>query len=210
MDLTTGREGQENNHQTTHPPGQPSAPLSPHRRPSDSSVASDDSLPPSDPRSTKFFIVKPSAGSGAALEAAMSHPAGVWSFPPPTERRLGAAVAAGAAVVVLFSVSGSGAFQGCAAFSGQTCSEGARTGVRLDWLASSPVAFASPVVAQLSNLCDDGRRLQTARDGQELDQGSAATLLLAMGVSLGQVAAVGEARGRRGGRGGWRRGKQAR
>ena len=73
--------------------------------------------------------MKPSAGSLAALEAAMSHASGVWSFPPPTERKLSAAVAASNHVIVLFSVSGSGAFQGCALFSGQTATEGSRSGV---------------------------------------------------------------------------------
>ena len=80
---------------------------------------------------SRYFIVKPSAGSLAALEAAMSHAAGVWSFPPPTERKLTAAVAA-SNVVVLFSVSGGGAFQGCALFSGQTATEGSRSGVRTE------------------------------------------------------------------------------
>ena len=75
--------------------------------------------------------MKPSAGSLAALEAAMSHASGVWSFPPPTERKLSAAVAASNHVIVLFSVSGSGAFQGCALFSGQTATEGSRSGVSI-------------------------------------------------------------------------------
>ena len=66
----------------------------------------------------------------AALEAAMSHASGVWSFPPPTERKLTAAVVASNNVIVLFSVSGGGAFQGCALFSGQTTTEGSRSGVR--------------------------------------------------------------------------------
>ena len=77
----------------------------------------------------RYYVVKPSAGSLAALEAAMSHASGVWSFPPPTERKLSAAVAASNNVIVLFSVSGSGAFQGCALFSGQTTTEGSRSGV---------------------------------------------------------------------------------
>ena len=55
---------------------------------------------------------------------------GVWSFPPPTERKLSSSVTPGAGgVIVLFSVSGSGAFQGCAAFSGQQAQEGSRSGV---------------------------------------------------------------------------------
>ena len=130
----------------------------------------------------------------------MSHAAGVWSFPPPTERKLTAAVAA-SNVVVLFSVSGGGAFQGCALFSGQTATEGSRSGVRsehirtlflfvykpnpqvrLDWIAAQPVSFSIPLVAGLTNAFDEGRRLQTARDGQELDPASASALLQSMAV----------------------------
>merc|ERR1719370_2710401 len=89
----------------------------------------------------------------------MSHAAGVWSFPPPTERKLTAAVAA-SNVVVPFSV---------------------------------------PLVAGLTNSFDEGRRLQTARDGQELDPASASALLQSMAVSPGQLSGVIERRGGRGG-----------
>merc|ERR1719476_555112 len=129
----------------------------------------------------------------------MSHASGVWSFPPPTERKLSAAVAALNNVIVLFSVSGGGAFQGCALFSGQTATEGSRSGVRLDWIAAQPVSFSIPLVAGLTNAFDEGRRLQTARDGQELDPASASALLQSMAVSPGQLSGVIERRGGRGG-----------
>ena len=69
--------------------------------------------------------------------------------------------------------------------------------MRLDWIAAQPVSFSNPLVAGLSNCCDEGRwilkmtkinycdegrRLQTARDGQELDPASASALLQSMQV----------------------------
>ena len=71
----------------------------------------------------------------------------------------------------------------------------------------------------MKSKCDEGRRLQTARDGQELDPASASTLLQSMAVfilimadcdankilamaclqvSAGQLSGVIEGRGRRG------------
>ena len=97
-------------------------------------------------RQTRYFVVKPTAGSQAALEAAMSHTTGVWSFPPTTERKLTIAVETGVMVVAIFSVSGSGAFQGCAVFSGKTSTEGSRTGVRLEWMAATTAHFSNPSV----------------------------------------------------------------
>ena len=70
--------------------------------------------------------------------------------------------------------------------------------MRLDWIAAQPVSFSNPLIASLSNSCDEGRwmmkkcsksniflkgrRLQTARDGQEIDPASASTLLQSMAV----------------------------
>ena len=54
--------------------------------------------------------------------------------------------------------------------------------VRLDWIAAQPVSFSIPLVAGLTNAFDEGRRLQTARDGQELDPASASALLQSMAV----------------------------
>jgi hypothetical protein len=132
---------------------------------------------------TRYFIVKPSAGSLTALEAAMSHTSGVWSFPTTTERKLMSAVSSRQVVLTIFSVASSGAFQGCGVFTGQPGVEGGRSGVRMEWLASQGVSFTNTQLTHIINKMDDGRRLQTARDGQELDQGAAISLLQAMGVN---------------------------
>ena len=45
------------------------------------------------------------------------------------------------------------------------------------------MSFTNTQLTHIINKMDDGRRLQTARDGQELDQGAAISLLQAMGVN---------------------------
>ena len=164
------------------------------RRMSDSmsTTSEEETVQPPPPR---FFIVKPSAGSLTALEAAMSHPSGVWSFPTMTERKLVSAVSSKQVVIAIFSVASSGAFQGCGVFTGQPGVEGGRSGIRMEWLPSQGVSFTSTQLAHITNKMDEGRRLQTARDGQELDQAAAITILQAMGVNnmLGEQ----QGRGRR-------------
>jgi hypothetical protein len=82
--------------------------------------------------------VRPSSGSLAALDAAMSHhgPTGVWSFQPATERRLLAEICQGHRVLIFFAVTGSQAVQGAAIFTGQTMREGTRVGQKLEWVSS--------------------------------------------------------------------------
>ena len=53
----------------------------------------------------------------------------------------------------------------------------------MEWLASQGGSFTNTQLSHIINKMDDGRRLQTARDGQELDQGAAISLLQAMGVN---------------------------
>ena len=61
------------------------------RRQCDSmSITSEEETVQSNP--TRYFIVKTSAGSLTALEAAMSHSIEVWSFPTTTDRKLTSAV----------------------------------------------------------------------------------------------------------------------
>jgi len=152
------------------------------RRMSDSmSTTSEEEMVQTPP--ARFFIVKPSAGSLTALEAAMSHPSGVWSFPTTTERKLVSAVSSKQMVIAIFSVASSGAFQGCGVFTGQPGVEGGRSGIRMEWLPSQGVSFTSSQLVHITNKMDEGRRLQTARDGQELDQAAAITILQAMGVN---------------------------
>ena len=83
---------------------------------------------------TRYFVVRPSTGSILALEAAMSYPSGVWSFPPMTERTLMSAVSAGDKVVAVFSVQSSEAVQGVGVFTGDRRSQGRWQGVLMEWL----------------------------------------------------------------------------
>eukprot|EP00092_Neocalanus_flemingeri_P000813 GFUD01000866.1.p1 GENE.GFUD01000866.1~~GFUD01000866.1.p1 ORF type:complete len:1316 (+),score=569.14 GFUD01000866.1:71-3949(+) len=161
--------------------GQPTQQVDRRRQSDSMSTTSEEEMVQSPP--TRYFIVKPSAGSLTALEAAMSHTSGVWSFPTTTERKLLTPVTSGQMVVAIFSVASSGAFQGCGVFTGQQGVEGGRSGVRMEWLASKGVSFTSTQVSHITNKMDEGRRLQTARDGQELDQEAAGVLLQAMGVN---------------------------
>jgi len=135
------------------------------------------------PTPTRYFIVKPTANSLTALEAAMSHNQGVWSFPSNTERKLASAVSSRQLVIAIFSVASSGAIQGCGVFTGQSVVEGGRTGIRMEWLSNQSVSLNNPQLSNITNKLDEGRRLQTARDGQELDQLAAASLLQIMGVN---------------------------
>ena len=173
--------------------GQPTQQVDRRRQSDSMSTTSEEEMVQSTP--SRYFIVKPSAGSLTALEAAMSHTSGVWSFPTTTERKLVSAVSSRQMVIAIFSVASSGSFQGCGVFTGQPGVEGGRSGIRMEWLASQGVSFTSTQLSHITNKLDDGRRLQTARDGQELDQGAATSLLQAMGVN--SVLGTQQGRGRR-------------
>ena len=82
----------------------------------------------------RYFVVRPSTGSANALDAAMSHPCGIWSFPSMTERRLMAATSGGETVIAIFSVQHSGAVQGAAVFTGEQQTQGGRSGVMMKWM----------------------------------------------------------------------------
>ena len=124
--------------------------------------------------------MRPSTGSLPALEAAMSHPQGVWSFPSITERKLRAAVAAGEQqgqqVVTIFSVQNSGAIQGAGIFTGLHQVQGNRTGVLMQWMTpgrKSVMLSSLPI------------RLESSRDGQEVEMATAQSLLGYLGVFTG-------------------------
>ena len=124
----------------------------------------------------RYFIVRPSTGSLPALEAAMSHPQGVWSFPIMTERKLMAAAGqVGDQVIAIFSVQNSGAVQGAGVFTGYQV-QGTRTGVLMQWMT---VGRKSVMLSSLPI------RLESSRDGQEIETGTAQSLLGALGVWTG-------------------------
>lgn len=107
----------------------------------------------------------------------MSHPQGVWSFPIMTERKLMGAVGSGDQVVTIFSVQNSGAIQGAGIFSGHHQVMGNRTGVCMQWMHAG-----SRKSVLLSSL---PIRVESSRDGQEIESATAQSLLGALGVWTG-------------------------
>jgi len=99
VDLSTGQ------------PMQPTQQMVKRRKCDSMSVTSEEEMVQSD--TTRYFIVKTSTGSHTALEAAMSHSSGVWSFPTTTDRKLVSAVSSRQMVITIFSVASSGSFHGC-------------------------------------------------------------------------------------------------
>ena len=107
----------------------------------------------------------------------MSHPQGVWSFPSLTERKLMSAVAAGdQQVITIFSVQNSGAIQGAGVFTGHHQVQGSRTGVLMQWMTAGrkPVMLSSLPI-----------RLESSRDGQEVETATAQSLLGCLAVFTG-------------------------
>ena len=107
----------------------------------------------------------------------MSHSQGVWSFPSITERKLMSAAASGdQQVVTIFSVQNSGAIQGAGVFTGHHQVQGSRTGVLVQWMTAGARAV------MLSSL---PIRLESSRDGQEIETATAQSLLGCLGVFTG-------------------------
>jgi len=94
-----------------------------------------------------------------------------------TERRLMAATAGGEMVIAIFSVQHSGAVQGAAVFTGEQQTQGGRSGVMMKWMLPRD---RQPVMMSCLQV-----RLETSRDGQELDPGTGQTLLNNLGVTPG-------------------------
>ena len=125
--------------------------------------------------STKYFVIK--ATNANALEFSSSK--GLWQFGNQTERRLIKEVKAGFSIILIFSVQGSSHFQGFALFSGRACKEryselqtqgqgtGSGTQYFIDWIKKGDVPFQA--TKNLINLYNDKKKVQTSRDGQELD-----------------------------------------
>ena len=103
---------------------------------------------------------------------------GVWSFPSITERKLMSAAASGdQQVVTIFSVQNSGAIQGAGIFTGHHQVQGSRQGVLMQWMTGGRKSV------MLSSL---PIRLESSRDGQEIEAATAQSLLRSLGVFTGQ------------------------
>jgi len=121
-----------------------------------------------------FFILK----SYNHENIAKSVTEGVWATQPHNQRKLAAAFAAGREVLLIFSVNGSGAFQGYArmatpfgrargAWTGDTASLSPAFGCQWETLSDLPFAATS----RLTNPWNDNKPVKVSRDGTELPHG---------------------------------------
>ncbi|XP_068103375.1 3'-5' RNA helicase YTHDC2 isoform X2 [Hyperolius riggenbachi] len=139
--------------------------------PSPASVKSPTSPSPHQHLQVRYFIMK----SNNPRNLEISQQKGIWSTTPSNERKLNRAFWESSAVYLVFSVQGSGHFQGFARMLsdiGQEKSQEWGTtslgGVfRVEWIRkeSMPFQFAH----HLANPWNDNKKVQISRDGQELE-----------------------------------------
>nr|CAD7194903.1 unnamed protein product [Timema douglasi] len=128
----------------------------------------------------RYFVIK--AGSLKAIETSLNK--GVWAFTPNTERKLIRLFKEGKRVVLVFSVQGSGHFQGFAHLSGDKAQPldptSDLTGPNLsaplpvEWVKRANIPFQA--TRHLLNPYNENRRVQTSRDGQEIEPSIGETL----------------------------------
>ncbi|XP_051750907.1 3'-5' RNA helicase YTHDC2-like [Ctenopharyngodon idella] len=127
----------------------------------------------------RYFIMK----SSNMRNIELSQQRGIWSTTPNNEHKLTRAFHESSAVFLIFSVQGSGHFQGYArmtsAISGERCldwgsvSLGGVFGV--EWVRKENLPFQ--LTQQLLNPWNDNKRVQISRDGQELEPQAGSQLL---------------------------------
>ncbi|XP_050044993.2 3'-5' RNA helicase YTHDC2-like [Dermacentor andersoni] len=121
----------------------------------------------------RFFIIK--AGTHRAVDVSLS--TGLWSLGPNTDRKIQAAIREGKEVMLIFSVHGSGQFQGYAVLQGPASnmnwpadendgSSGGRC-YFIKWKHRCNLPFQD--TRHLLNPWNENRKVQVSRDGQELE-----------------------------------------
>ncbi|XP_067295893.1 3'-5' RNA helicase YTHDC2 [Pseudorasbora parva] len=129
--------------------------------------------------SVRYFIMK----SSNMRNIELSQLRGIWSTTPNNEHKLTRAFQDSSAVFLIFSVQGSGHFQGYArmtsAISGERCLDWGSVGLggvfEVEWVRKESLAFQ--LTQQLLNPWNDNKRVQISRDGQELEPQSGSQLL---------------------------------
>ncbi|XP_022252346.1 YTH domain-containing protein 1-like [Limulus polyphemus] len=129
-------------------------------------------------RDARFFLIK----SNNIENVVLSKAKGVWSTPPQNESKLNQAFKESKNVLLIFSVKGSGKFQGFARLAGNSRHDGpsiqwvlppglsarALGGVfQVDWICRHELAFTK--TQHLYNPWNDGKQVKIGRDGQEIE-----------------------------------------
>uniref|UniRef100_A0A671M4S5 RNA helicase n=1 Tax=Sinocyclocheilus anshuiensis TaxID=1608454 RepID=A0A671M4S5_9TELE len=129
--------------------------------------------------SVRYFIMK----SSNMRNIDLSQQRGIWSTTPNNELKLTQAFVESSAVFLIFSVQGSGHFQGYArmasAVSGERCLDWGSTGLGgvfgVEWIRKEGLPFQ--LTQQLLNPWNDNKRVQISRDAQELEPQTGSQLL---------------------------------
>ncbi|XP_064165023.1 3'-5' RNA helicase YTHDC2 [Anguilla rostrata] len=159
-------------------------------RSSDSNSTSASPSPPSSGKCSKspsprhhgpvrYFIMK----SSSLRNIEISQQKGIWSTTPGSELKLNRAFQESASVFLIFSVKGSGHFQGyarmCSDIGPEQCQDWGFTGLggvfRVDWIHKESLPFQ--FTHQLCNPWNDNKKVQISRDGQELEPQAGGQLL---------------------------------
>lgn len=127
----------------------------------------------------RYFIMK----SSNMRNIDLSQQRGIWSTTPNNEHKLTRAFQESSAVFLVFSVQGSGHFQGYArmtsSISGERCLDWGSVGLGgvfgVEWVRKENLPFQ--LTQHLLNAWNDNKRVQISRDGQELEPQAGCQLL---------------------------------
>ncbi|GFY33088.1 3'-5' RNA helicase YTHDC2 [Trichonephila clavipes] len=119
----------------------------------------------------RYFIIK--ANTSRVVEVSMAK--NIWAFTSTTERKLLSAIKEGKEVILIFSIQGSGHFQGFARFTPHLSDQrppefsAANLGTcyQIEWIKKANIPFQS--TRHLQNAWNENRKVQISRDGQELE-----------------------------------------
>ncbi|KAM4527615.1 3'-5' RNA helicase YTHDC2 isoform 2-T3 [Odontesthes bonariensis] len=123
------------------------------------------------PTSVRYFVMK----SSNIRNLEISQQKGIWSTTPINESKLTKAFLENSLVILIFSVQGSGHFQGYAhmksVISQDTCPDWGFMGLggvfSVEWIHKEDLSFQS--TQHILNPWNDNKRVQISRDGQELE-----------------------------------------
>ncbi|KAJ8338689.1 hypothetical protein SKAU_G00354750 [Synaphobranchus kaupii] len=127
----------------------------------------------------RYFIMK----SSNLRNIEISQQKGIWSTTPSSEIKLNRAFQESGTVYLIFSVKGSGHFQGYARMSSdigpEQCQDWGFTGLggvfKVEWIHKESLPFQ--LSQQLFNPWNDNKKVQISRDGQELEPQAGGQLL---------------------------------
>uniref|UniRef100_A0A3B3XD58 RNA helicase n=1 Tax=Poecilia mexicana TaxID=48701 RepID=A0A3B3XD58_9TELE len=129
--------------------------------------------------SVRYFIMK----SNSIRNIEISQQKGIWSTTPSNETKLTQGFLANSFIILIFSVQGSGHFQGYARMtsvvSQESCQDWGFMGLggvfSVEWIHKESLPF--PFTQHILNPWNDNKRVQVSRDGQELEPQAGSQLL---------------------------------